>query len=176
MIGFALAPLAPMPSVGAEGTFNKGALLFDAKTLNAVVGARGFPVTPAPGPRGDQTGPRLASFSVLEVGAQDSKGARLVLGPKARDILGKGTLIVRVSARGFDNNPATRMALGIVREGNLQWGQANVSPTGAAIEFSFPASDKPATALAIWPATEGQGRGVELQSIAVFRGYNEATP
>jgi hypothetical protein len=173
MIGLALAPILPNKPAAIEAKAEGSALVFDAKALNRLVESKGFPVTAAPGPRGDQTGPRLATASVLGPTAINSKGARLIFGPQTRDVLGNGALRARLIIKPISNNPSNKIAVAIVRDGPVEWVQARLDPTQSVVELTFPANAKPATALAIWPAAEGQGHGIELQSIAFFRAQLE---
>jgi hypothetical protein len=175
MIAIALLPLVPKSHVAIEARADGSALVFDAKALAAIVGAKDFPVTQAPGPRGDQTGPRLASFSPLEPNAPHSRGARLFFGPKTRAVLGQGPLTMRISAKPFANNPANAVAVGIVREGPVTWVQATLSPTSPIMEFNFPAGGTTPKGIAIWSSVGGQGKGFELQSIAFFRSHSETS-
>jgi hypothetical protein len=169
MIGLALAPILPKKPAAIEAKAEGSALVFTAKALNAIVEAKGFPVTAAPGPRGDQTGPRLATSAVLTPNTTDMKGARLLFGAQTRDVLGTGALRARLTIKPIGTNSSGNIALAIVRDGALEWVQGRLDPTQSVVELSFPANAKPPTALAIWPATEGQGHGIELQSIAFFR-------
>jgi hypothetical protein len=172
MIGVALFPLRPLAAVAKEAVAEGASLVFDAKALNSVQGLPGFPVTKAPGPRDDQAGPRLASFSVLGPNARHSKGARLVFGSQTRRVLADGPLTLRINLKALANNPAQAMAIGIVRGGAVDWQSARLDPTTNVLEFSIAQGSAPAQALAIWPAIEGLGHGIELQSIVFFRGHS----
>lgn len=169
MIGIALLPLMPKSATAIEAKADGAALVYGAAALNSITGAQGFPVTPAPGPRGDQSGPRLASQSALEPGAVHSKGARLLFGPKTQSVLGNGALTIRISGLTLANNPTRQMAVGIVRGGAVKWVSSQIKTGQNIVEFELPAGNTPAQALAIWPSTAGEGRGIELQSIAFFR-------
>jgi hypothetical protein len=167
MIGFALRPLLPQKDVVVEARLDKGNLVFDQGALNKIVSAEGFPVTPAPGPRADQQGPRLASVSALAPGAQFSKGARLMLGPQTQAAISGRNLTILVYMRSLANTPATKTAIGFVTEGPIDWVEGNVTSNFSAQRYVIPAATKPASALALWPATEGQGHGIEIKSIVI---------
>jgi hypothetical protein len=167
MIGVALRPLLPVKDLVVEARLDKGDLVFDRDVLNKVVSANGFPVTPAPGPRSDQQGPRLASVSAMAPGAQFSKGARLMFGPQTQAAISGRDLTVLVFMRSLPNTPATKAAIGLVTEGPIAWVEGNVTPNFSAQRYFIPAAAKPASALALWPATEGQGHGIEIKSIVI---------
>ena len=167
LIGIALLPLRTRPIIAVEARVDSGALIIDGAALSNIRSARGFPVTPAPGPRGDQSGPRLASVSALAPGAQFSKGARLTLGPGTLAALLGKPFVVTITARAVANTPAQKMGFGLVSGGPIAWGQIDVSPTFSPLQFELPASTQPITGLAIWPAIEGQGHGIEIQSITL---------
>jgi hypothetical protein len=167
MIGIALRPLLPEKDVVVEARLEKGSLVFGQDALNKIVSANGFPVTPAPGPRSDQQGPRLSSVSAIAPGAQFSKGARLMLGPQTQAAISGRNLTILVFMRSLPNTPATKAAIGLVTEGPIEWVEGGVTPNFAAQRYVIPATTKPASALAFWPATEGQGHGVEIKSIVI---------
>jgi hypothetical protein len=167
MIGFALRPLLPAGDVTVEARLDKGNLVFDRDALNKIVSVEGFPVTPAPGPRSDQQGPRLASVSAMAPSAQFSKGARLMLGPQTQAAISGRDLTVLVFMRSLPNTPATKAAIGLVAEGPIAWVEGSVTPNFSAQSYVIPATTKPASALAFWPATEGQGHGIEIKSIVI---------
>jgi hypothetical protein len=166
LIGVALLPLRPSPVVAVEARVDGDALILDGAALASLRGARGFPVTLAPGPRGDQSGPRLASISALAPDAQYSKGARLMLGPQTLAALKDKAFRVTITARGVATTPAQSMGFGLVAGGPVSWGQIAVTPTFSPLQFELAASDQPITGIAIWPAVEGRGHGIEIQSIA----------
>jgi hypothetical protein len=167
MIGVALRPLMPAKNLSVEARLDKGSLVFDQNDLNKIVSANGFPVTPAPGPRADQQGPRLASVSAMAPSAEFSKGARLMLGPQTQAAISGRDLTVLVFLRSLPNTPATKTAIGLVAEGPINWVEGNVTPNFSAQRFIIPATAKPTSALALWPATEGQGHGIEIKSIVI---------
>jgi hypothetical protein len=175
MLCVALFPLRPLSALAKEADADGASLVFDAKALNAVQGFPGFPVTMAPGPRNDQTGPRLASFSVLGPNARYTKGARLVFGSETRRVLAEGPLTLRINLKALSNNPAQAIAIGIVRSEAVEWKSARLDPTTNLLEFNIAQGSAPAEALAIWPAVEGLGHGVELQSIVFFRGHSRVS-
>jgi hypothetical protein len=167
LIGVALLPLKSQPIVAVEARVDNGALILDGKALSQIRAARGFPVTPAPGPRGDQVGPRLASASALAPNAEFSKGARLELGPQTLAALSGRAFVVTISARGLPNNTSENMGFGVVTGGPIAWKSNPIKPTFSAVQFEVPATAQPISGLAFWAATEGQGRGIEIQSIAL---------
>jgi hypothetical protein len=167
LIGVALLPLRSKPAVAVEARVDGTALVLDGEALSQLRAARGFPVTPAPGPRGDQTGPRLASVSALAPDAEYSKGARLLLGPQTLAALSGKAFVVTINARGVANTPAQSMGFGLVTGGPISWGKIAVEPTFTALQFEIPASTEALSGLAIWPAVEGQGHGIEISSIAL---------
>ena len=167
MIGIALLPLQPRQFEAVEARMDKGTLIIDGAALANIRPARGFPVTPAPGPRDDQSGPRLASVNALAPGAKYSKGAHLLLGPKTLAALSGKAFRVAIMARGVANTPAQYTGFGVVTGGPIQWVQMPVTPNFGALNFEVPASNQVMTGLAIWPAIEGQGHGIEITSIAL---------
>jgi hypothetical protein len=166
MIGAALLPLAPQKAVVVEARNERGALIFDAASLNALRPATGFPVTLMPGPRGDQKGPRLASFNALDPSAKNTKGARLLIGPDTQAALGQGSFKLAIIAKGVANTPAKAMAVGLVQGGAVNWVAGEVKPTATTIQFNVQSGGQSTSALAIWPAVEGNGHGIEILSIA----------
>jgi hypothetical protein len=167
MIVFALSPLKPKPPAMAQARMDQGTLIFDGAALAEISPAKGFPVMPAPGPRGDQTGTRMASVSALQPNAQFSKGARLLFNPQTTNALsGKGFRVIIV-ARNVAKTPAQATGLGILNGAPVDWKQVPVTPLFAQLVFDIPASKTPVTGLAFWPAVEGQGHGIEVQSIAL---------
>lgn len=167
MIGVAILPLAPKPPVTVEARIDQGTYIFDGDALSHIQAARGFHVTPAPGPRNDQSGPRLANTSALAPEAQYSKGARLMLGPQTIAALKGKPFSVIISARGVANSPAQQTGFGLVTGAPIGWGQTAIGTNFAPLRFDIPASDQLVTGLAFWPAIEGQGHGIEIQSIAL---------
>jgi hypothetical protein len=167
MIGIALRPLLPAKDLVVEARLDKGNLVFDRDGLNNIVSAKGFPVTPAPGPRADQQGPRLSSVSAMEPGAQYSKGARLMLGPLTQAAIAGRDVTVVLFMRSLPNTPASKTAIGLVTEGPIDWVEGNATPNFSAQRYVIPATTKPVLALALWPATEGQGHGIEIKSIVI---------
>ena len=167
IIAIALLPLQPRQFAAVEARMDQGTLILDGEALSNIKPARGFPVTPAPGPRGDQSGPRLASVSALAPGAKYSKGARLLLGPNTQAALSGRAFSVVITARGVANTPAQNIGFGLVRGGPISWAQTEVSKNFTALRFDVPATTQAMTGLAIWPALEGQGHGIEITSIAL---------
>jgi hypothetical protein len=167
LIGLALWPMKPRTYEAIEARVDGEALVIDGPALSNIKPAEGFAVTPFPGPRGDQTGPRLASVSALAPGAQYSKGARLLLGPKTLAAISGKPVSVTIVARGVAKSPATKMGFGLVADGPISWGQIAVTQTFAPIRFDVPAGNQPLKGLAFWPAVEGQGHGIEITSIAL---------
>jgi hypothetical protein len=176
MIALALLPLMPAKTQIVEAKSDMGTLVFDAKSLNQIVPARGFPVTASPGPRGDQNGPRLASVSALAPDAAFSKGSRLLLGAKTSASLQGQPVTILIAARGIPKSPASKMAVGIVRNGPIEWIEAQVPSNVGPVRFDVPAAPEPITAIAFWPATEGQGRGVEIQSLSLQTTNQQVLP
>lgn len=171
LIGISLRGLMPTPAQAVEARQSAGALVFDTSRLNQIVSADGFPVMPAPGPRADQIGPRLASFSVLAPDARYSKGARLLFGPRTQSLLAGRPLSLVLTVRATPNSAASRLAVGIVRDGgSVTWIQGAVSPDFAPLRIDIPANAQPATALALWPSVEGNGQGVEIRTITIQPG------
>jgi hypothetical protein len=177
MIGVALFPLVPKKHTLIEAPQKNGSFVFDRQALNHIQPTKSFFVTPSPGPRGDQKGTRLASFSVLAPGSSATKGARLNFGPKTRAALQKQGLTLVMSARSLDMTPSTSVAVGLDRGGPIRWVQASVNANLATLRFDFPASGDPASGdlkqnqlpigLAIWPSVAGNGLGIEVQSMSL---------
>lgn len=165
LIGLALWPLRPVSVGPVEARATGTGLILDVGALAQIESADGFPVTRAPGPRGDQAGPRLASSSVLAPGARYSKGARLWLGPKTQEALIGKNVRVTILARSIPNTPAQNMAFGLVTGGPVSWRQMAVGPNVSPLIFDWPHSDEPIQGLAFWPAVEGQGLGIEIMAI-----------
>jgi hypothetical protein len=165
LIGSALLPLRPLSLGPVETRATGTSLVLDGAALSHISSAEGFPVTGAPGPRGDQAGPRLASFSVLAPGAKFSKGARLLLGPATQKALIGKDLRVTIMARAIPNTPAQNMAFGLVTSGPINWRQVAVNPTISQLTLDFAKTNQPIEALAFWPAVEGQGHGIEITAI-----------
>jgi hypothetical protein len=167
MIGFSVRALLPVAPKSVEARQIVGGLGFDVVRLNNIAPATGFPVTPTPGARGDQTGPRLASTNALSPDATNSKGARLALGPRTSASLEGRPISVIVALRGIPKSASTRMAVGIVGNGPVTWVEAAVPVDFAPIRIDLPPTQAPITALAIWPSTQGKGQGVEIRSITI---------
>lgn len=167
MIAVALLPLMPKPIVAVEARKDQNSFIIDGKALSHIVSARGFPVTAAPGPRGDQSGTRLATLSALAPGAKYAKGARLMLGPQTLAALSGRSFDVIITARSLANTPAANMAFGLVTGGPVNWQQMAVAPTSSAVRYTLPASSQPISGLAFWPAIEGNGHGIEITSIVL---------
>jgi hypothetical protein len=167
LIGLALLPLMPKPFLAIEARDDQGTLIIDGAALSHIRPAPGFAVVPAPGPRGDQIGPRLASMSALAPDAQYSKGARLVLGPKTIAALQGKAYSVIIEARSVAKTEAVKTGFGLVSGGPIGWLEKAVSPTFSPLRFEIAASDQPLTGFAFWPAIEGQGHGIEIKSIAI---------
>jgi hypothetical protein len=167
MIGIATLPLWPKPPVAVEARIDQGSYLFDGAALSHIQSARGFPVTPAPGPRGDQLGPRLANKSAMSPGAKNAKGARLMLGPKTMAALKGKSFSVIIVARGVARSPASKTGFGLVTDAPIAWAAIPIGTVFAPLRFDIPASDQSIAGLAFWPAVEGQGHGIEIRSIAL---------
>jgi DNA helicase HerA-like ATPase len=167
MIGFSLRSLLPSKPQSVEARQNVGAMVFDIKSLNQFAAATGFPVTAAPGPRGDQIGPRLATTSVLAPGATNSKGARLLLGPATAAAIGDRPISVIVTMRGIPKSAASGIAIGLVGSGPVTWVRATVPADFAPVRIDLPATQQPIKALAIWPSLDGGGKGVEVRAISI---------
>jgi hypothetical protein len=167
MIGFSVRTLLPTAPKSVEARQSMGAFIFDARTLNALVPATGFPVTPSPGARGDQSGPRLANTSALAPGAINSKGARLLIGPRTSAALEKRSISIILTVRGIPNSASSRMAIGLVGNGPVSWIEADVPPDFAPIRIEVPATSKPIEALAFWPSKDGNGKGIEIRSMTI---------
>lgn len=167
MIAFALSPLKPRPSTMAQARLDQGTLIFDGVTLTYINSAKGFPVMPTPGPRGDQTGTRMASVNALKPDAQFSKGARLMFNAETTNALSGNGFRVIIVARGVAKTPAQATGIGILNGAPVEWKQVPVTPLFSQLVFDVPASKTPVTGLAFWPAVEGQGHGIEVQSIAL---------
>jgi hypothetical protein len=166
LIGLSVRPLLPTPPRYVEARQSAASLIFDTKDLNALLPAEGFPVTPAPGARGDQTGPRLANESALAPDARFSKGARLLLGPRTLASLQGGPMSVVVTLRGIPKSASTKMAIGLVRGGPIDWVQASVPAEFGQVKLDLP-NDPSVTAIALWPSVEGGGKGIELRTIVL---------
>jgi hypothetical protein len=167
MIGLSVRTMLPVPPRFIEARQSAGSLIFDTNSLNSVVPATGFPVSPAPGTRGDQIGPRLASDSALAPGAIHAKGARLLLGPRTQAAMrdGVGTLII--TARGIPKSAATTLAIGLVRGGPITWVRAPVPADFGQIKLNMPMGGPDVTAIALWPSVEGAGKGIEVRTIVL---------
>jgi hypothetical protein len=167
LIGVALLPIKPKTFVAVEARNQQGRLILDGTALSQIKPEQGFPVTPAPGPRGDQIGPRLASENALVPDARYSKGARLLLGPQTIKALeGKNVTIV-IEARSVATTSAQKIGFGLVTGGPIVWAQSPVGPKFAPLRFDMPVSDQTLIGLAFWAATEGQGHGIEIKSITL---------
>jgi hypothetical protein len=167
MIGYALLPLKPKPLGVVEARVDQGTFILDGALLSNIAPAPGFPVTNPPGSRHDQKSPRLASISALAPNAQYSKGARLALGPKTIAALSGKAVSVTIVARGLAKTPAEKMGFGLIKSSAIGWSQMAVSPEFAPHRFDIPVTNQPISGLAFWPAVEGQGHGIEIQSIAL---------
>jgi hypothetical protein len=167
LIGLSVRTMLPVPPRSVEARQAAGSLIFDTNSLNAIVPAMGFPVSPAPGTRGDQTGPRLASDSALAPGALYSKGARLLLGPRTQAALKDGAVTVLITARGIPKSPSTKLAIGLVRGGPIAWVQAPVPADFGQIRLDIPMGGPDVTAIALWPSVEGAGKGIEVRTIVI---------
>ncbi|MEN9874420.1 MAG: hypothetical protein RL186_1317 [Pseudomonadota bacterium] len=172
MVGAALAPLIPKTLQVVEARQDKGILILDGPALAQLSGDKDFPVTPAPGPRADQDGPRLASFVALTDSTSPRAGVRLKLGPKTQAALKGRPLTLLVSVRPVEVTGAQTMAIGYVIDGAQQsaaptWARSTIGASDAPLRFDLGSPRQNVSALAIWPAVEGQGRGIELVSIAL---------
>jgi hypothetical protein len=167
MIGLSVSTMLPVPPRYVEARQSAGSLIFDTNSLNAIVPATGFPVSPAPGTRGDQTGPRLASDSALVPGVPNSKGARLLLGPRTQAALKGGVGTVIITARGIPKSPSTTLAIGLVRGGPIAWVKAPVSADFGQIRLDMPSGGPDVTAIALWPSVEGAGKGIEVRTLVL---------
>jgi hypothetical protein len=167
MIGFSVRSLLPVAAKSVEARQSVSAMLFDARSLNALVPANGFPVTPSPGARGDQSGPRLASTSALAPGAANSKGARLLLGPRTSSLIEERPISIILTVRGIPKSASNRMAIGLMGNGPVSWIEADVPPDFAPVRIEVPATSKPIEALAFWPSTDGNGKGIEIRSMTI---------
>jgi hypothetical protein len=167
LIVVALLPLKPRTFEAVEARAQQGGLIIDGQALSQIKPEKGFPVTPAPGPRGDQIGPRLASVSALKPDARYSKGARLLLGPRTISALKGKSFSIIIEARSLVATSAKETGFGLVTGGPIAWAQMAVGPTFAPLRFDIAASDQPVTGLAFWAATEGQGHGIEIKSITI---------
>jgi hypothetical protein len=165
LVGLSLVDLIEAPPQAVEATRVQQGLLISEDGLKQVASSDGFPATPAPGPRGDQTGTRLAAFDAFGPQAKRNNGARLLLGPRTAEVLTTRPFSVVLSARAVENNGAKETALGILGEGGAVWAKAPVTADFTAIRFDFPAQKTPPRALVFWAATEGKGAGIEVKSI-----------
>jgi hypothetical protein len=167
MIAIAALPALPRSTQAVDGRVSDNAIVFEGAAMTQVSASDGFPVTPPPGPRGDQEGTRLANVSALAPDAAFSKGARIILGPATRSAIEGKAISVLVFARSLPNNPSPRMALGLVGAGPIAWQEGDVSPQFSAIRFTFPATATPPTEVAFWPSTQGKGLGIEIKSMTL---------
>jgi hypothetical protein len=167
LIGFSVSSAWPRPARAVEAQMRAGSMVFNTETLNALMPAPGSPVTPAPGPRGDQTGPRLASGAPFGQGQNGQVGARLALGPTTQAALGTKPVTMTVTFRGIPKSASKKIAFGLVTGGPINWVEANVPTDFAAVRLDMPPTRQPVQAIAIWPSTQGQNRGVEIRSMTL---------
>jgi hypothetical protein len=59
------------------------------------------------------------------------------------------------------------MAIGIVGNGPVSWIEADVPPDFAPVRIEVPTTSKPIEALAFWPSTDGNGKGIEIRSMTI---------
>lgn len=168
MIGVSAFSAMPrnVEAVGAKR--DNGALVFDAAALNQLAQSSQTPVTPAPGPRRDQSGPRLVSESPFSAQNRDEMAAKLNLNAQTASALRGKPIMVQIVARGLPNNPATKFGFGVAGSTGIVWQEGNVPSAFQAIQFVLPATTQPVTALVFWPSVSGNGLGIEIKSITIL--------
>jgi hypothetical protein len=168
LVGLALRPWqarpgAPVEAVAAAG----GTLVLDGAALAQLAPTRGFPVAPAPGLDGTQTGPRLVADDPLVAGAT-GEGARLVLGPQTRALLKDLPLTLEIETAPLPYTTSQQMAVGLVSAGApVAWVVAPVAAEGGITRVSLPAGGSAPLALALWPSVSGEGKGFEVRAIRI---------
>lgn len=165
MAAFAMTQAPPRPGAPIEAVAADGALVLDAVAVNQLAPTDGFPVTSAPGLDGTQTGPRTVADAALEPGTT-GEGARLVLGPQLRAALKDQAVRISLDVGTIPYATARQLAIGWVSAGTApSWTIADVPEDGGVMTLDLPAPAGAPLALAIWPAVEGKGSGIELRGI-----------
>jgi hypothetical protein len=167
LIGLSVLPLLPKPAQSVEAKTQGGGFVFNATALNAIISANGFYVTPFPGPRGDQIGPRLASSRALGADTRDQQGAILRLGPTTSAALRGQPISMLVTLRGIPKSASKKIAIGLIGDGSIDWVEANVPADFSTTRIDLPPINQPVQAIAFWPSTEGQNLGVEIRSMTL---------
>lgn len=165
MAALAMAQAPPRPGAPVEAVAADGALVLDGVAVNQLAPTAGFPVTSAPGLDGAQTGPRTVADAALEAGAT-GEGARLVLGPQLRAALKDAAVRVSLDVGTIPYATARQLAVGWVTAGAApSWTVADVPEEGGVVTLDLPAMAGAPLALALWPAIEGKGSGIELRGV-----------
>lgn len=162
-VAMTLAP--PRPGAPVEAVAADGALVLDAVAVNQLAPTPGFPVTSAPGLDGTQTGPRTVADAALAAGST-GEGARLVLGPALRAALKDRPVRLSLDVATIPYTTSAQLAVGWVTAGPPpSWTLADVPADGGTVTVDLPAPAGAPLALALWPAVEGTGKGIELRSV-----------
>lgn len=165
MAALAMMQAPPRPGAPVEAVAAEGALVLDAVAVNQLAPTTGFPVTSAPGLDGTQTGPRTVADAALGAGAA-GEGARLVLGPQLRAALKDTTVRVSLDVGTIPYATARQLAVSWVTAGTApSWTVADVPEKGGVVTLDLPAAAGAPLALALWPAVEGRGSGIELRAL-----------
>lgn len=165
MAALAMMQAPPRPGAPVEAAATEGTLVLDAVAVNQLAPTAGFPVTSAPGLDGTQTGPRTVADAALEAGAT-GEGARLVLGPQLRAALKDTAVRVSLDVGTIPYATARQLAVGWVTAGTApSWTVADVPEKGGVVTLDLPAAAGAPLALALWPAVEGRGSGIELRAL-----------
>lgn len=176
MAAFAMMQAPPRPGAPVEAVAADGALVLDAVAVNQLAPTAGFPVTSAPGLDGSQTGPRTVADAALEAGAT-GEGARLVLGPQLRAALKDRPVRLSLDVGTVPYATARQLAVSWVTAGAApSWVQAAVPEEGGVVTVDLPAPAGAPLALALWPAVEGKGSGIELRAMRLEPVAAIATP
>ena len=176
MAAFAMTQAPPRPGAPVEAVADADALVLDAVAVNQLAPTAGFPVTSAPGLDGNQTGPRTVADGALEAGST-GEGARLVLGPGLRAALKDGPVRISLDVGAIPYATAQQLAVAWVTAGAApSWVVGDVPDEGGVVTLDLPAPAGAPLALALWPAVEGKGSGIELRGVRLERVDAVATP
>lgn len=170
IVAVGLAPaFAERRGAPVEAVTDGDSLHFDVKAVSEIADARGFATMAPPGRMAGQEGVRVVADEALAPGAT-GKGARIALGPETRAKLRDRPLVVVMTARALPDAPATKAAFGLTSGGPVTWVQAPVGAEFAPVRFDLPAMEGAPLAIALWPASEGGGKGVEIKDIRIYGG------